>query len=157
MYPCTGAATGQGTFLSGFSEQDGAVQFVLVDDGMAQIYRCGAGSGLQQGELLPACGASAAAVLADATQSSAARGGLSWTGGAWTFSPDNCIVAYLTQVGTGLFYIDSASPKVFYCDLPGRRARRCSTWRSATLDGLNSLSFGGDGSVLLRDGARLNG
>ena len=157
VYPCTGAATGQGTFLSGFSEQDGAVQFVLVDDGMAQIYRCGAGSGLQQGELLPARGASAAAVLADATAALGGAGWLELDGRSVDFSLDNCIVAYLTQVGTGLFYIDSASLKVFYCDLAGTAcAEVFDLGRSATLDGLNSLSFGGDGSVLLlRDGRTL--
>ncbi len=148
VYPCTGAATGQGTFLSGFTEQDGAVQFALVDDGMAQIYRCGgAGSGLQQGGLLPARGASA-------------LGGAGWLeldGKSVDFSLDNCIVTYLTQVGTGLFYIDGASLKVFYCDLAGTAcAEVFDLGRSAALDGLNSLSFGGDGSVLLlRDGRTL--
>ena len=158
VYPCTGAATGQGTFLSGFTEQDGAVQFALVDDGMAQIYRCGgAGSGLQQGGLLPARGASAAAVLADGTAALGGAGWLELDGKSVDFSLDNCIVTYLTQVGTGLFYIDGASLKVFYCDLAGTAcAEVFDLGRSAALDGLNSLSFGGDGSVLLlRDGRTL--
>lgn len=161
VYPCSGetaAERRQGTFLSGFSEQDGEVRFALVDDGTAQAYRYGgAGSGLQQGEIQPAYDASTAAVLADG---SIALGGTEWLeldGRSVDFSLNNCIVTNLTQVGAGLFYIDGASLKVFYCDLTGTEcAEVFDLGRSTALDGLNSLSIGRDGSVLLlRDGHTL--
>ena len=161
VYPCSGetaAERRQGTFLSSFSEQDGEVRFALVDDGTAQAYRYGgAGSGLQQGEIQPAYDASTAAVLADG---SIALGGTEWLeldGRSVDFSLNNCIVTNLTQVGAGLFYIDGASLKVFYCDLTGTEcAEVFDLGRSTALDGLNSLSIGRDGSVLLlRDGHTL--
>ena len=161
LYPCTGDTADErmaNTFFSTFTEQEGEILFALVDDGTAQAYTYGgAGSGLAQGGTASAYGAVSAAVLSDGTIALGGQGWLELDGASVDFSLDNSIVTQLTQVGAGLFYIDSASLKVFYSDLIGQDAVEVlDLSRSGQMDGLTSLSLTRDGSaLLLRDGRTL--
>ena len=161
LYPCTGDTADErmaNTFFSTFTEQEGEILFALVDDGTAQAYTYGgAGSGLAQGGTASAYGAVSAAVLSDGTIALGGQGWLELDGASVDFSLDNSIVTQLTQVGAGLFYIDSASLKVFYSDLIGQDAVEVlDLSRSGQMDGLTSLSLTRDGSaLLLRDGHTL--
>ena len=161
VYPCTGDSAAErmaSTVLSGFSEQEGVVSFALTDADVVQVYTYGSvEGGLIQGAAQAADGAVSTAVLTDGTVALGGVGWLTLDGRSVSFPVEDHIVTNLTQVGAGLYYVDSASLKVFYSDLTGTScAESLDLSQAGTLDGLTSLSLTQDGgALLLRDGHTL--
>lgn len=154
VHPCKGDSAAErmaSAVLSGFSEQEGIVSFALTDEDTVQAYTYGsAEGGLTQGVAQQTNSAASAAVLADGTVALGGAGWLTLDGRPVSFPVENHIVTNLTQVGAGLYYVDSASLKVFYSDLTGTGcAEVLDLSHVGTLDGLTSLSLTRDGGALL--------
>lgn len=160
--PCTGVSPQErmvSAFFSSFSEHEGEVSFALLHGGTAQIYHCALSeTGLTAAGVKSAPGAWSAAVLPDGALAAAGPEGLSIEGRTAAVSTGNQRITQLTQAGAGLFYIDSASLKVFYTDLTASVCREVMQLggEGAPLDGEINLSLTQEGNVLLlREGRRL--
>ncbi len=158
LQPCTGDTPAQRMAdcrISGFTEQDGQVSFALFDQGMVQAYHTSEEGGLYEGQSCVADGAVCAAMLSDGSIALGGKGMLTIDGQPVWFPVENQIVTQLTQVGSGFFYIDSASFDVFFNDLTGTEAVQAFSL-DTMLDKITGMAFLPDGRLLiLRDGHQL--
>lgn len=154
----TGAERRANTRFSGFSESGELVLFAQIGPDGVQGYAYDRdGSGLREGESWQGEGALSAAVLPSQGLAVGGDQRLVLEGEEAPRSVENQIITQLKQAGAGLFYIDSASLKVFYSDLAGTAIRQVlELGQGYSLEGLTSYGLTDQGEALvLLDGHRL--
>ena len=157
---CRGASSAarrDGTRLYGFSQDGEEISFALLSDGEIQACRCGAESGgVEHTALETDGGASGAAVLPDGTLALGGEGWLTLGGEASSADLTGQTVGQLTRTGSGLYYVDTTTLRVWYADLTGSGARQVLSL-AETVRGhrLTGWSLTAQGALLLLDGRTL--
>ena len=103
--------------LSAFSQVDNVVTFAVLEGNTASFYqRTSADSGLEQLQQVTQPGLQAATALSDGSLVLATRDSLLRTDREAVSLTNGENIIQITQAGTGVFYVDGASLKVFYAD-----------------------------------------
>ena len=103
--------------LSAFSQVDNVVTFAVLEGDTASFYqRTSADSGLEQLQQVTQPGLQAATALSDGSLVLATRDSLLRTDREAVSLTNGENIIQITQAGTGVYYVDGASLKVFYAD-----------------------------------------
>ncbi len=160
--PCAGESPAQcraGTRLFSFSQDGGEVRFVLQSGEELTGYVLEDGSaGLRILARGTSHGVRSAVLLTDGALAVGGDGTLSIDGTPASGLPDGQRVRFLTQTGTGSYYLDAAALQLYYSDLTGSAVRRILSLDGATQGhSLSSLSITAQGgALLLLDGHELS-
>lgn len=138
------------TRLYSFSENDGEVRFAIYSDGQLTGYAWDGAEGVRILAREEIDGVRSAAVLPDRSLAAGGNGTLTLNGSLGTGIPDGQRVVYLTQTGTGLYYVDAITLQLYYSDLTGSAVRRVlDLGEIARGHGVSSVSVTERGNALL--------